>query len=243
MKRLTKSLLYRLTFIPSERIYLYRLQGLDKPYYENVEIGPINLTEKIKRTKEGGFFEWPNLVALNQACSTLINGEKKIVNIGSGTGILEKHLHVDSSLKIVSSELDDESRNWSIKNRSFKNVTYVGDDMKDLLKKYNKFDVAFCVEVIEHIKNYGEFLGQFSKLANTAIITTPNKARNFNSLTSASPAYYQHVREWTAGEFYWVLRTFYNHVELYSMADIYVPSLFKVGVLTNKTPLIAYCQK
>ena len=33
------------------------------------------------------------------------------------------------------------------------------------------------------------------------------------------PPYYQHVREWTAGEFYWVLRLFYERVTLFAMPD------------------------
>jgi hypothetical protein len=51
------------------------------------------------------------------------------------------------------------------------------------------------------------------------------------------------VREWTAGEFYWVLRAFYNDVTLYSMPDVYVPELCLIDIQSTKTPVIAACSE
>ena len=53
-----------------------------------------------------------------------------------------------------------------------------------------------------------------------AIITTPNKDKSLEHALASPPIYYQHVREWDAGEFYWILKMFYKRVELYAMPDV-----------------------
>lgn len=99
------------------------------------------------------------------------------------------------------------------------------------------------VDVIEHIADYAGFLAEFSQLADRAIITTPNKARHRASLAAMPPRYEQHVREWTAGEFHWVLRSFYAEVRIYAMPDVYSPVTQEIGPLSTMTPLIAVCRQ
>lgn len=115
--------------------------------------------------------------------------------------------------------------------------------MAELIKEYHKFDLALAIDVIEHIDDFFGFLAEFSLLADKAVITTSNRDRDYFTATRSSPEYYQHVREWDAGEFYWVLRAFYHHVDLYAMPDVYVPKVEKIGLLSTMTPLIAVCQK
>jgi 2-polyprenyl-3-methyl-5-hydroxy-6-metoxy-1,4-benzoquinol methylase len=212
-------------------------------YYENNEVGAKNLQVKLERVKNGGPFEWPNIIALNTAVASLINDSKKIVNIGAGTGIFEWVASKNSSALFVASEFDAECVNWCKQNRSRNNIVYCNDTIDALLAKYGKFDLAVSIEVIEHIKDYSKFLTSFSQLADNAIITTPNKARTENDLKAMPPKYYQHVREWTAGEFYWVLKTFYKHVSLYAMPDVYTPEIVPINILSTMTPLIAVCKK
>ena len=211
-------------------------------YQENPEAGPKNFSEKIAREKKGDTFEWPNMVALNKAVARFIGDEKKIVNIGTGTGTFEWFVSVDRSLQLVASEFDEECVRWCKEHRQRENICYCSYDMKELRKRFGKFDLSLAIDVIEHIGNYGIFLRDFSQLADRAIITTPNKARSVETLTSP-PAYYQHVREWTAGEFYWILKIFYSQVEMYSMPDIYLPDVTKISLLSTMTPLIAICSK
>lgn len=225
----------------------YTLQPLIKEsemgYCENEEVGCVNLSVKKKRVEQGGPFEWPNMVALNKAIVQLIDKEESIVTIGAGTGTFELYAAERYPEKqFISSEFDMECVEWCKKNRGRKNITYTSLKINELLSKYSRFDLVVCVEVIEHVKDYPNFLNSLSSLANRAIITTPNKARDFESYTANSPKYDQHVREWTAGEFYWVLRTFYDKVSLYSMPDPYEPEVRKIGILSKMTPLIAVCE-
>ena len=218
--------------VPSEGIF----------YAENPEVGAKNLENKMERVKAGGDFEWPNILALNEAVATLFGSAKRIVNIGAGTGYLEWFASVDRSLSFHASEFDEECVEWCRQNRSAPNVVFTSDTMEDLLSQKEPFDLAISIEVIEHIKDFSEFLYEFSQLATKSIITTPNKDRTKEDSQAVTPRYDHHVREWTASEFYWVLRSFYREVNLFAMKDQYVPLLTPVGFSTKLSPLVAVCE-
>ena len=71
---------------------------------------------------------------------------------------------------------------------------------------------------------------------------TPNRARSAQAHHAGPPAYEQHVREWTAGELYWVLRCFYRDVRLLAMPDPFVPWLEPADVDTTRAQLVADCR-
>lgn len=224
-------------------IYINKIPLNGIKYKENKEIGCKNLSVKLKRIEEGGPFEWPNMVALNQAIEVFIRDAKKIVIIGSGTGTFE--WNASKRFKIIqftSSEFDKDCVQWCKKNRNHKNIEYTDLTINELLNKYGKFDLAITVDVIEHIKDYSSFLNAFKKLASRAVITTPNKDRDIISSLSPTPSYYQHVREWNAGEFFWVLKAFYKNVELFGMPDVYDTKIEHIGLMSTMTPLIAHCK-
>jgi hypothetical protein len=91
---------------------------------------------------------------------------------------------------------------------------------------------------------------------NESIFSRLYKNRNaFDSIVN-TPTYGEHCREWTAGEFYWVLRVFFKKVTLYSVPnldrqiyqflknpDSYTPSISCVGLLTKEHLLIAKCEE
>ena len=210
------------------------------PYAENPEAGGINLEEKKKRNSEGGHFEWPNMVALNWACAKLIGNAEKILEFGGGTGCFAYEASADPDRKIVCVDVDEDAINWAKKQRFRENINYVAGQLpKDL----GPFDLVVSIDVIEHINNFSSFLHTCCQLAPRAILTTPNKQRYDSSDTNGPPSYYQHVREWTAGEFYWVLRSFYKKVRIYSMTNIYVPDICSIAVRSRLTPLIADCSE
>ena len=60
---------------------------------------------------------------------------------------------------------------------------------------------------------------------------------------AAPPPVAKHVREWTAGEFYWVLRCHWRDVELYAMPNPYVPEVVPIRVTETSSPLIADCRR
>jgi SAM-dependent methyltransferase len=67
-------------------------------------------------------------------------------------------------------------------------LTFACRDIADLLTDTGRFDVVICSEVLEHIDDPGEFLGQLRALTRddgALIITTPNGWGSFELLTSA----------------------------------------------------------
>jgi len=229
--------------VENSRIYTKNIPEAGIIYEERLPVGYKNFSEKMERMKRGEFFEWPNMVALNQVISCFIKKAKKIAVVGSGTGTFEWFASVDSSLNFISSEFDNDCVEWCKKNRQRENIVYTSKSIKELMRENGKFDLAVCVDVIEHVGDFGNFLVELSQLSNRAIITTPNKDRNHEAALSPVPEYYQHVREWDAGELYWVLRVFYRKVDLYAMPDLYVPQAEKIGLMSTMTPLIAICEK
>jgi hypothetical protein len=207
---------------------------------ENPERGPVNWKDKERRVREDGFFEWPNMVALNYAVASMIGSYKKIVEIGGGTGVFAYEASTDQARRIICCESDKQAVEYARKHRSRPNVVYMSQEIASLQEK---FDLVVAIEVIEHIDDFRSFLETCCRLAPSAILTTPNRNRENNyRAVSGPPTNYLHVREWTAGEFYWILRIFYREVDLYSMPNLYIPSVVPINVTSTMTPLVAVCR-
>ncbi|MCP4039392.1 MAG: methyltransferase domain-containing protein [bacterium] len=228
---------------PSGHAIVRSLPDMPGPYLENPEVGARNMSEKLARLEQGVDFEWPGMVALNRALVSRVAPAQRVVNIGAGTGTFEWIASEDPSVEFVASELDRDCVAWCREHRQRDNVRYGSQTMQQLLDEDGPFDLAISVDVIEHIADYAGFLREFSQLADRAILTTPNRARNHRAHCAMPPRYEQHVREWTAGEFFWVLRAFYDQVEMLALTDPLQPELETVGPLTTQTPLVAVCRR
>lgn len=206
-------------------------------YQENPPVGPVNFAEKTKRVRSGGFFEWPNMVALNWAVATLVQDAKNIIEVGGGTGCFAYEAAQDPARTVLCLEDDPEARAWAAGNRSLPNILY---DSRPLAEIASGFDLLVSVDVIEHVKDYNPFLAHCRRLARRAVLTTPNRFRE--TPPRLRPEYRQHVREWSAGEFYYTLKAYWDKVALYGMPDVYVPVLEPIDINSTLTPLIAVCE-
>jgi len=223
-------------------------------YQERPEVGAVNFEVKTQRQTAGGYFEQPLIVLLNRGVTSLIEeNEKSILEIGSGTGLFAYETAKDLTRKIVASEFNNGAREWSMSHRSRNNIQYCQYPLSKF--SCDEFDLVVTIEVIEHLDNYSSFLNDLSLVAPTLIVTTPNKNRSpFDSIEN-TPMYGEHCREWTAGEFYWVLRCFFDQVDLYTIPDLkkqinnlklnntYIPQVSGCGILTKEHILIARCQR
>ena len=208
------------------------------PYVENPPVGPVNFAEKVNRQMNAGFFEWPNMVALNWAVATLVGDARRIVEIGGGTGCFAFEAAQDPLRTVLCLEDDSAARAWAIKHRSLPNIVYDSQSLENLSPD---FDLLVSVDVVEHIKEYNAFLQQCKRLARKAILTTPNRFREV--APKLKPDYKQHVREWSAGEFYYTLKAFWDSVILYAMPNVYAPILEQIDINSTLTPLIAVCEQ
>ncbi|MDD2240277.1 MAG: methyltransferase domain-containing protein [Kiritimatiellae bacterium] len=221
--------LYRSASIPAECVY-----------HEREEFGPSNLQVKLDRVKQGRPFENPDILALNQVVCSLLESEKRIVEFGSGTGMFARMASEDPGRYIVASEFDQPTWQWCLDHIAPRsNVRFVNGPCTE---KDGPFDAVVAIEVIEHIADYRSFLEQCAGLAPRALFTTPNRRRDAKVFTAGPPPYPEHVREWTAGEFYWVLRCFWNEVRLYGMPNAFKPQCLLIDVNATASPLIADCR-
>lgn len=209
-------------------------------YVEREESGAVNWSEKEKRVAGGGPFEWPNIVALNHTVADMVGDARSIVELGGGTGTFAIEAAQVEGRRILCAELDADASDWARANRAHPNIEYV---QRLITPEDGPYDLAVSIEVVEHIKDFNSFLDVCAHVAPRAILTTPNRMRSRTANHAGPPHYKQHVREWSAGEFYWVLRCYWDEVRLYAMPDEYSRGAEPITVVDKKTPLIAICGK
>lgn len=209
------------------------------PYCERPEYGPSNIETKLENEAKGLPFEYKNIKVLNEVVAELVGDDHKIVEFGSGTGMFLRAAARAKERIILGSEYHTLTYEWCKRNlKDLDNVQIINGPIS---KEMNDFDLAVAIEIIEHIYDYASFLSMMSKIAKRAIITTPNRRRSPEAYHAGPPNHIKHVREWTAGEFYWILRCFWNDVKLYSTSHPEEKRLIKIDVDSNSYHLISVC--
>jgi 2-polyprenyl-3-methyl-5-hydroxy-6-metoxy-1,4-benzoquinol methylase len=233
------------------RLDRYSRSLVDAPYVERAEAGPVNLEVKLDRQRLGGPFEPFIITLVNRAAVTLVGGARRILEIGSGTGLFSWSAAADPERTIVASEFNQGAREWARLHRSRPNIVYGDRPLNSFGPR--EFDLVVAIEVIEHVDAFGPLLHELSRVAGSAIITTPNKYCDPFRSAARTPAFSEHVREWSAGEFLWVLRAFYADVDLFTLPrladqvaalqanEAYVPIVAGCTDLSCDEPLIAKC--
>lgn len=258
---LRKKLFEKAEFYCSYRMIMrrlaYALEGhslklFPDAYSERPEGGPTNLKTKLLRQENGGPFEPYSVSLINRAASQLIGDPKTLLEVGCGTGMFSSFVANQSTgLQITASELDEKTLNWARQNRASPNIEFCRLQFQECSR--DQFDLVVALEVVEHIFDYPAFLESMSYVAPKAMISTPNKNRSPFTSIANTPAYDEHVREWTSGELFWVLRCFWDKVQLYTLPNFqtqvadyqenlgYSPIIKECSVLDREEPMIAIC--
>lgn len=217
-----------------ERVYLgQRLT----PYHENPEMMGVNMAAR--RLASDQPLDWPNILALNWAVTTLVGPAKRIVEIGAGTGPFAEFASVDPSRQLDCFEDDDFAREQAARRTQGRSNVNIQKDYNRLLRP--PYDLLVSIEVIEHVRDLGSFLEFCRGLSPRAIFSTPNRLVLRGHDDQGPPPYAPHVREFSPGELYWLLKQHYNQVYLYHMPDVHVPWLEPLTLATQGTPIIAEC--
>jgi 2-polyprenyl-3-methyl-5-hydroxy-6-metoxy-1,4-benzoquinol methylase len=222
------------------------------PYVGRADVGPRNLEVKEARAAAGGSFEQPAIQLINLAAVGLLAEGSRVLEVGGGTGYFAVNAARLRGATVTCSELDARTRAWAERNRPDPRVTYCDLTLEAVAP--GTFDVVVALELVEHIAAFGPFLRALSSAASTAIVSTPNKSRDPFSAIRTVPDYDEHVLEWTAGEFYWVLRAFWSDVEVWTIpryaaqtsglasGRLSMPVLRRAGMWESEAPLIAVCR-
>ena len=194
----------------------YSRRLYDGPYRERSETGPLNIAVKLARQAAGGPFEPPTIAIVSHAAAALLQPRhRRILEIGAGTGRFAWAASAEPARSIVASEFDEETRAWAAAHRGRGNVEFSARRLDECAD--GEFELIVAIEVIEHIDDYGAVLRGCARVADELIISTPNRQRSAFTSVDRTPAYSEHVREWNAGEFLWVLRAFYRDVQLFTI--------------------------
>ncbi|MFO8008303.1 MAG: glycosyltransferase [Candidatus Brocadiia bacterium] len=207
-----------------------------EPYSEGGEMPGVNMARQ--RLAEGLPLDWPNMLAQNWAITSLVRDAERIVEIGSGTGPFAWYASVVPGRRIDAFEQDDFARQKAVELRSRDGVHYIQGNGPEAGADY---DLLVAGDVVEHVRDLPGFLRYCASVAPRAILTTPNRDVVRADGHAGPPPYPPHVREFDAGEFYWVLRLYYRRVFLYHMPDYYVPWLEPMTIADTGHPIVAEC--
>jgi len=210
--------------------------------HENPPAVPRKLSEYVAEAGTDGEIELPEALALNKAVARFIGPAQSIVNVGSVSAAFERFVAVDRRLELVANVRDESFAEWARGVSSFENVSYCPGELSTLLAENERFDLALAIGVIDGQQDFSKFLRGLAQLADRVVVTASNKARDHQSLMAPGPTDRKRIREWTAGEFYWVLKNHFDAVELYAVPDPVVPRTVAIGPLSEMSPVIAVCE-
>jgi hypothetical protein len=216
---------------------------LPGPYRENSPVVPRKLSEYVAEAGTNGEIESPEALVLNKAVARFIGSAQSIVNVGSVSAAFERFVAVDRRLELVANVRDESFAKWAGGASMHENVSYCPGELSTLLELNERFDLALAIGVIDGRQDYSGFLRGLAQLADRVIVTASNKARDRQSLMAPRPTDCERIREWTTGEFYWVLKSHFDVVELYAMPDPVVPRTVGIGLLSEMSPVIAVCER
>jgi 2-polyprenyl-3-methyl-5-hydroxy-6-metoxy-1,4-benzoquinol methylase len=224
----------------------------NQPYVGRADVGPRNLAVKQARLAAGGTFEQPAIQIVNLAAVAFIPEGSRVLEVGGGTGFFATSAARLKQATVSCSELDGPTREWAEKNRPDPRVTYCDTTLE--AAQGRGFEVVVALELVEHVNAFGPFLHSMAVAAPVAILSTPNKLRDPFSAVRTVPDYDEHVLEWTAGEFYWVLKAFWADVAIWTIRGyteqtrlfreglLELPSVEPAGMWEFEEPLIAVCR-
>lgn len=132
------------------------------------------------------------------ALNNYVKPGDKVLDVGSGLGYgmtilstLAKEVHgIDIDKKAIAYS----KKEVFGKNPKIKSIQYF-DGYRTPFKN-SEFDVVTCVDVIEHVEKYDEFIKELLRISKNALIfSSPNRRAEFTN-PDGTPRNYWHLREW-----------------------------------------------
>jgi len=182
------------------------------------------------------------------AVLSLLGGDGRALDIGSGDGGIINYLRSRSELVITASDISElalqklRSRNFDVLRLDVENIP------EDLIRQ-SDFKYIFAFEVLEHVKDSETLLSTLCDLSETVIFSIPNTgyfAHRLRLLFGKFPLQWrlspsEHLRFWTLSDLKWWLESLgYKDAEILTYEGIpflnkLFPSLFSMGIVAKVT--------
>ena len=180
------------------------------------------------------------------AVLSLLGGDGRVLDIGSGDGGIINYLRARSELVITASDISElalqklRSLNFDVLSLDVENIP------EDLIRQ-SDFKYIFAFEVLEHVKDSETLLSTLCDLSETVIFSIPNTgyfAHRLRLLFGKFPLQWrlspsEHLRFWTLSDLKWWLESLgYKDAVILTYEGIpflnkLFPSLFSMGIVAK----------
>ncbi len=164
--------------------------------------------------------------ALCWAISTIVGDARQIACYGELSSAFAAEASADPRHRISATNSDSRERNSTCQNDSVKLLPATG------------LDLAVSINEVDPATDYPAVLGRLVHSAPRVIVAT-TESGSATAVQNEESALIQ--SSWTSGEFYWVLRSFWNDVSVYFMPNRFLPELRKANKRDHRGPFVAVC--
>lgn len=219
-----------------------RLDDYDKrvrsgQYKENPELDSDAVEALLTRWRRGRFLLEPAQRKMYENVAKLVKG-LDVCDVGCGSG-LGSLILAQEAKSVVGIEKTRSSTEFAQKCFPVKNIKYINEDITQSSYPDYSFEAVIAIEVIEHVFDYHAALTTMKRILKNGgrlYISSPN--RNAPGFPQDRPKNKHHVREWTIGEFYKILSSYFKGIEIFDFTLTHRQELN-----STITPLIAVCRK
>ncbi|NIT04302.1 methyltransferase domain-containing protein [Candidatus Saccharibacteria bacterium] len=170
------------------------------------------------------------------ALNNLVKSNSKVLDVGFGQGYGMSILSVLAK-EVYGVEVDEKALDFSRRTLLGKNPKIRGLYLYDgyhLPFQREFFDVATCVDVIEHVEDYDRFIDELLRVSRCVLFSTPNRRPEYTN-PDGTPKNRWHLREWSYEELDVILRRHNAKLEWYFIDGPWDGPFKVVDKLSRKT--------
>jgi len=141
---------------------------------------------------------------------------KVVLEIGCGTGYGANYLAKKESKQVVGGDISEEGMKYCSRYSAKEGLEFVRLDATKLPFSNSSFDVIVAFELIEHLKEYRDFLSECKRVLReegSFICSTPN--RHVTSPLFNKPLCRFHIKEFSPTELRSLVERYFTSVEVY----------------------------
>jgi len=154
--------------------------------------------------------------------------DKIVLELGCGAGFGANYLAKRGSKLVVAGDISEEALGHCHRYSGKQGLEFVRLDATKLLFPADSFDVIIAFELIEHLKQYEDFLSECKRVLTddgVLICSTPNK--KITSPVFNKPLFKHHIKEFSLDELTSLVQSYFSNVSVYGQRFLTKRSKFE----------------